>query len=81
MAPVQAALVTPQPNTQVVALSGRDLGGRDDGGSAIGEPRKNGRIIDLPPPSGPVCLLLDYARRRHIRAEVERSGTGGRIWR
>jgi uncharacterized damage-inducible protein DinB len=25
---------------------------------------------DLPPPSGPVGLLVDYAHRRHIRAEV-----------
>jgi hypothetical protein len=31
--------------------------------------------FDLPPPSGPVCLLVDYAHHRHIRAEVERSGT------
>lgn len=34
---------------------------------------------DLPPPSGPVGLLVDYVRRRHIRVEVEveveRSGT------
>ena len=36
---------------------------------------------DLPPPSGPVGLLVDYAHRRHIRVEVERSGTGGGIWR
>lgn len=26
--------------------------------------------LDLPPPSGPVDLLVDYAHRRHIRAEV-----------
>lgn len=25
---------------------------------------------DLPPPSGPVGLLVDYANRRHIRVEV-----------
>ncbi|CAH0356114.1 hypothetical protein SPH9361_03884 [Sphingobium sp. CECT 9361] len=36
---------------------------------------------DLPPRSGPVGLLVDYAHHRHIRAEVERSGTRGRIWR
>ncbi len=37
--------------------------------------------VDLPPPIGPIGLLMDQAHRRHDRAKVERSGTGGRIWR
>ena len=45
------------------------------------EPWTTQIFIDLPPPSGPVGLLVDYAHHHHIRAEVERSGTGGRIWR
>ena len=36
---------------------------------------------DLPPSSGPYGLLVDNVHRRHIWVEVERSGTGGRIWR